>query len=77
MKINTDPRILLWDLECTSLNADFGYLLCFGYKWFGEKHTRVVSINDFAEPFAEDATDDSEVAKAALAILGTADMWVT
>lgn len=30
-------RILLFDIECTSLKADFGFILCIGYKWYGEK----------------------------------------
>lgn len=70
------PRILIWDIEATSLNADFGYMLCFGYKWYGERTTKVVSVTDF-EKHGDDVTNDREVVKAALAVLDSADMWVT
>lgn len=43
---NDLPKILIWDIESTGLNATFGTILCIGYKWFGEKDTHVITILD-------------------------------
>lgn len=40
------PKILVWDIESTGLNATFGSVLCIGYKWLGEEETHVISILD-------------------------------
>lgn len=40
------PRILIWDIEATDLEASFGTVLCIGYKWYGEKETHVISNLD-------------------------------
>lgn len=39
-------RILHWDIEATDLNANWGTLLCVGYKWSDENYARVISITD-------------------------------
>jgi uncharacterized protein YprB with RNaseH-like and TPR domain len=70
------PRIISWDLECTSLKASFGYLLCFGYKVLGEDETHVISIADFKK-HKKDPTNDHLVVKAAAKVLSDADMWIT
>ncbi|MDE2098147.1 MAG: ribonuclease H-like domain-containing protein [Patescibacteria group bacterium] len=40
-------RVLFWDLETTSLKADFGFVLAAGFKFLGEKKVTVLSIGDF------------------------------
>jgi len=70
------PKIVLWDLEATNLNANFGYMLCFGYKYLDEKKTHVVSIRDFPR-HKKDPVDDRMVVQEAKRVLEDADMWVT
>lgn len=41
-------RILAWDLECSGLNADFGIILCAGFKEVGSSHKpEVYNILDY------------------------------
>lgn len=69
-------KVLLWDLESSSLNGDFGAILCFGYKWLGERQAHVLSVADFPR-FHQDPSDDRELVRAAYDILESADLWVT
>ena len=75
MELPPKPRILFYDIEATNLNADFGYILCIGYKWFGEKKAHVISINDFKQ-FEKKRTCDREILKAFSWIIKHADMVV-
>lgn len=43
-------KIMLFDIEATSLNASFGHVLCFGYKYLGDKRAKVLSLADFPTP---------------------------
>lgn len=70
-------KILIWDTESTGLTGDFGTLLCFGYKWAGEKKVHTISTTDFPKIFKNDPTDDSGVVRESLRILSEADLWVT
>lgn len=46
--MNDTARILIFDIEATSLNASFGHVLAFGYKYLGSPAgARVLSIQDF------------------------------
>lgn len=68
-------RILLWDLETTSLKADFGFILAAGYKWLGEKRTHVLTIGDFdARNFRN---KEKALVKKFAEILDSADISVT
>ena len=69
------PKIICWDLENTSLVADFGHELCMGYKEIG-KSAHVISIDQFPR-FKKDTTDDRDLVKRTCEILFSADMWVT
>lgn len=40
-------RILIFDIEATALNASFGHVLAFGYKYLDAKRAHVLSIEDF------------------------------
>ena len=62
------PRVLVWDIESTGLNATFGSILCIGWKWLGDPTVTVRTImaaggsgmmddkplvREFAKAFAE------------------------
>lgn len=40
-------KVLLFDLETTNLSADFGWIICWGWKWLGEKEAHTKSVLDF------------------------------
>src|SRR5512146_1657052 len=67
----TAPRILFLDIESSHLKADFGTLLCVGYKWLGEKVVYCPRVS------AIDPTDDSVAAREAAQAIRTSDMLVT
>ena len=69
-------RIILWDIESYNLNANFGYVLCVGWKVLGEKKVNVIKISDY-ELFDRDPTNDREVVREARDVLTDADAWVT
>lgn len=80
----TKPRILTWDIESSGLNADFGAILCIGYKWLGEpdKSTKVVSVGDVNGTCKKCATivrptDDKALLQHMYPILSEADGWIT
>lgn len=74
----TDPsRIVLFDIESTHLKADFGYCICFGYKYLGEKKTTVLSVLDFPR-HKSDPTNDAPLMRRVHNILTNhADIIVT
>lgn len=69
------PRILIWDIEATNLNANFGFILCIGYKWLGEKKTHIISIDDFSL-YKKDPTNDKEILEAFGDVFLEADLHV-
>jgi uncharacterized protein YprB with RNaseH-like and TPR domain len=72
---NNRSKILFVDIEATNLDANFGYILCIGYKWAHEKDAKVISITDFKR-HKQDCTDDREVLKAFSEIYNQADIVV-
>lgn len=42
-------KLLTFDIEASSLSADFGIVLCVGFKWVGGKKAEVLSIRDYDE----------------------------
>lgn len=52
-----DARVMLFDIEATSLEASFGHTLCFGYKYLGASTTKVISLADFPAPKMGDEPD--------------------
>lgn len=70
------PKIIAWDLETSNLNANFGYILCAGWKVIGDSKTHVIKINDFPL-HKKDCTNDYEVVKRMGEVLATADGVVT
>lgn len=69
------PRILLFDLEFNGLNANFGWIYCMSYKWYGEKKIWTMSLRDF-KSFKEDPTDDRLLCIAASGVVSSADVLV-
>jgi uncharacterized protein YprB with RNaseH-like and TPR domain len=70
------PKVRLFDIETTNLDADFGIMLCAAWKDVGDRRMRHVSITD-GPRFAKDPTDDRYVVKATAEALSEADAWVT
>lgn len=71
------PKILLFDLETTDLRADWGVILCTGYKWLGHGKPQVISLPDYKQHFAHDCTDDSLLVRDFREIMVLADMFIT
>ena len=76
----TGSRILVYDLESTSLNADDGDLLVFAYKWLDEKKAHVPSVLDTCLPCdgcKRIHIDDRALVRQAHAIMSQADVMLT
>lgn len=76
MPNKSNARILLLDIEATGLNADFSTILCFGYKWYGDKSAKVISISDYPG-YEKDPTDDKPLHRDIKKLMEEADMYVT
>jgi len=74
VKKEWNPRVLALDIECAgvqSLKADRGFVVCFGYKWVGEGPAQCITLLDHP---GKDIHDDTNLLKAALAIMEQADL---
>lgn len=82
-------KILLWDCE-TSANLAYvwqkyqqdvlayekeWYMLCYSYKWLGERKTHVVSLPDFSG-YAKNKTDDRQLCTKLWELLNEADITI-
>lgn len=76
IKPKKSPKILLYDIESTALTADWGFMLCFGYKWLGESKTKVIGIHQYPG-YNKDRTCDKELCKDVHKIISEADAVVT
>jgi hypothetical protein len=70
-------KIVLFDIEATNLNADFGRCLCVAWKLLGSPKVNCVSVLDDMRRLRRDPTDDKHVVERAAAVLADADVWVT
>jgi len=68
--------ILLFDIETTHLKADFGTVLCVGYKWYEDRKPHIISIRDF-NGWQRNVLDDKRVVEAFRDVMCQAGMWVT
>jgi uncharacterized protein YprB with RNaseH-like and TPR domain len=72
---------MVFDIEATSLEADFGNMLAFGYKWLGDKETHVLSLLDTNGVCTScgkvEAVSDKKLIKAVYPILASADMLIS
>ena len=74
-------KVLIWDLETGGVNAfkaDLGFIICFGYKWLGEKRTKVLTVNQYPKWFSKKGggVNDLGLLRHALAIMEKADLTV-
>lgn len=84
------PKILIYDIETApDLIYAFGtrevnalkivresYILCFAYKWFGEKTTRVVALPDFKSYYRKNPHCDAKVIRKLHALFSEADIVI-
>lgn len=68
------PR--LSDFNGRTLKASINSVICFGYKWLGQKRAKVVSAWDY-DNWDRDVNDDYPIVKAAHDILHQCDAMVT
>src|SRR3990167_5426751 len=69
-------KILFYDLETAgvqALSADRGFVVCFGYKFLGEKKAHCITILDHP---GKHCHDDSALLVAALKIMEEAELLV-
>ena len=74
--MGVEPKILLWDIECSDFAADYGFIFCIGYKWLHEKRVRIIGVRDTSE-FKKDVTDDRGVIREFAKVMAEADIQVT
>ena len=75
-------RIIGWDIEATHLRANFGHVLCIGWKVFGQKTVHVPSIQDYngsckSCKTLKEPINDKALLEAVYDDLASADAWVT
>lgn len=71
-----DSKILFWDIETTNLSANFGFIVCVGFKRLGEA-TKVVSIADYPKSFAKKHYNDFFVVQEAKKIIEASEVICT
>lgn len=70
-------KILLWDLECSNLSANFGHIICGGIKELGSKNpVKLYSITD-SKQWKPSRPSDKNLVKDIRDHLSTGDMFVT
>src|SRR3990167_1635977 len=69
-------RILSWDIEASNLNADFGIVLCVGYKEVGRGKPKVLSILDYAKN-GDLIKAEKRLLKDVSDVLLDSDVWLT
>lgn len=69
-------KILSWDIEATNLSADFGMVLCVGFKEVGTGKPTVLSLRDFPYEETNPIKAEKHLLKALSKVLLDADMWV-
>lgn len=74
------PKVLFFDIETGGvggLRADLGYVICFGYKFLGDKKATCLRISDFGgKGWPNNCQDDTELLKAANKVMQEADLLV-
>ena len=67
------PKILFWDIESTHLCADFGVVLCIGYKFLGDKAPTIIRIDWNVSVTMTTASPPATVRNVAMLISETAE----
>lgn len=72
------PKVLLYDIETNGSNAlyaDLGFVMSFGYKWLGQKTTKVLSFDEYGG-YKKHAYSDRDLLVRVLEIFEEADLTV-
>lgn len=72
----SEAKILFFDIETTHLKADFGTVLCIGYKWLDNPKVHVPAITQY-QSWGRDKTDDTGLVQDFLEVYEQADMVVS
>ena len=75
MPKNRSARVIVYDIESSSLGADMGFCLCIGWRELGKRRVHCPTIMDF-ESFNTDVTDDKELVEYACGELAKADVLI-
>lgn len=70
-------KILAWDIEASNLAADFGIVLCVGFKEVGTGRPFVLNILDYADGSGDLIRAEKRLLREVSAVLLTADVWLT
>lgn len=70
------PKVLLWDIECSNLAANFGFIYCVGYKFLGEPKPTIISLRDFPH-YQHDPSSDRQLLKMFSKVFIQADAHIT
>ena len=70
-------KILSWDLECSSLTADFGIILCCGFKEVGKGKAEVLNILDYLDDSGDLIRAEKRLLKDIFNRLIDSDVWLT
>lgn len=68
------PKVLVWDIESTSLNATFGTILCIGYKWLDSPE---VTVRTILEKKNKNFLDDGYLVAEFAKVFDEADYHIT
>jgi len=69
-------KLLAWDIEASNLSADFGMILCVGYKEVGKGRPTVISIADYETADRNPLKAEKRLLKDLSEVLLDADAWV-
>lgn len=70
-------RILAWDIEASGLNADFGIVLCVGFKEVGTGKPEVYNILDYRDSSGDLIKAEKRLLKDVSTRLLDSDVWLT
>lgn len=70
-------RILAWDIEASGLNADFGIVLCVGFKEVGTGKPQVLNILDYQTESGDLIAAEKRLLKDVAKRLLDTDVWLT
>lgn len=75
-------KILVFDIEASNLQANFGTTLCVGYKWVGKKRVHILGLDDFNEVCEccnriKNPSDDKELVSRFAEVMAQADAMVS
>lgn len=69
-------RVILWDIESTNLNANFGYILAIAGKAIDDKKVTAFDVSKYSS-YRGDPTNDKRLVRDAADYLASAGAWVT